>query len=70
MFLNNPENVIEKVQVYRKNVYTEPLIQTQTESNNKQILVDVNWLNKAIWELNKTLKGVSVTVTGFDPGTT
>ena len=61
--------MIEKVQVYRKNVYTEPLIQTQTESNNKQILVDVNWLNKAIWELNKT-KGVSVTVTGFDPGTT
>ena len=62
--------MIEKVQVHRKNVYTEPLIQTQTESNNKQILVDVNWLNKAIWELNKTLKGVSVTVTGFDPATT
>ena len=62
--------MIEKVQVYRKNVYTEPLIQTQTESNNKQILVDVNWLNKAIWELNKTLTGVSVTVTGFDPATT
>ena len=62
--------MIEKVQVYRKNVYTEPLIQTQTESNNKQILVDVNWLNKAIWELNKKLKGVSVTVTGFDPAIT
>ena len=62
--------MIEKVQVYRKNVYTEPLIQTQTESNNKQILVDVNWLNKAIWELNKKLRGVSVTVMGFDPATT
>ena len=33
-------------------------IQTQIETINIQLLFNVNRLNKAIWKLNKTLKGV------------
>ena len=47
LFLNEPENVIRKYK-YIEKVNTKPLIQTQIESINKQILVDTNWLNKAI----------------------
>ena len=57
LFLNEPENVITKYK-YIEKVNTKPLIQTQIESINKKILADVNWLNKAIWPLNKTLKSV------------
>ena len=42
----------------QKKGYTEPLIQTQIESINKQLLVDLNWLAKGIWKLIKSLKGV------------
>ena len=43
LFLSKPENMITKVQVYRKKGYI--LVGW---------LVDINWLKKAIWKLNKT----------------
>ena len=44
--------------IIQKKGYTEPLIQTQIESINKQLLVDLNWLDKGIWKLIKRLKDV------------
>lgn len=38
--------------------YREPLIRTQLDYIKKQLMSDVNWLNKASWKLNKTLKGI------------
>ena len=39
LFLKKPKNVIIKVQVYRKK---------DIEGINKQLLVNVNWLNKTL----------------------
>ena len=35
-----------------------PYAETQIEQLTKLLLSDLNWLNKAIWKLNKALKGV------------
>ena len=43
-------------------LYFSPLVQTKIECFNKQLLVDINWINKAIWKstLKKATKGVSL----------
>ena len=51
LFLNKPENVITKVQIYKKGIQTEPLIWTRLDSINNQLLVDANWRIKAICKL-------------------
>lgn len=37
----------------KKKQYTKPLIQTKIACINKQLLVDVDWVKKAIRKLNK-----------------
>ena len=51
LFLNKPENVITKVQIYKKGIQTEPLIWTRLDSINNQLLVDADWRIKAICKL-------------------
>ena len=44
-------------------LYLSPSIRTKIECNNKQLLVDVNWINKAIWKsaFSKAMKDVLLT---------
>ena len=64
LFLNKPESVITKVHIYRKNGIQSPWFNSNGEHEQK-LLVDVNWLHKVIWKLNKTLKGVLLCETWF-----
>ena len=43
-------------------MYFNPLVQTKIECINKQLLVDVNQPNKAVWKsaLNKATEGISL----------
>ena len=47
-----------QIDLYFLKLYFSPLIRTKIECMDKQLLVDFNWSNKAIWKsvLNKTTK--------------
>ena len=58
--LNYANNLTNQTDFCLTKLYFSPLIQTKIEWINKQLLVDVNWLSKAIWKsgLNKAIKDV------------
>ena len=58
--LNYLNNLTNQIDCCFTKLCFSPLIQTQIECINKQLLVDVSWPNKAIWksELNKATKDV------------
>ena len=54
--------VIILINLYFAKLCFSPLVRTYIECINKQLLVDINWLSKAIWksELRKEIKDVSL----------
>ena len=58
-----PNNVAIQIYFCFPMLYLSPSIRTKIECNNKQLLVDVNWINKAIWKsaFSKAMKDVLLT---------
>ena len=60
--LDYPNILTKKTDFYFPKLYSSPLIGAKIECINKQLLVDINWSNKAIWKsaLNKATKEILI----------
>ena len=56
--LDYPNKLTNQIDLYFQKLYFSPLIRMKIECIDKQLLVDVNYSNKAIWKstLNKASK--------------